>query len=125
MIGTALLLSLGLGAVASRIGASIAGSLTALGSNLARLAEGSLDVEIGEQSRKDEVGAIARALEGFRQSLMRIGALEIEQTRFAAEAQQSHRQAMAGMSETFEAEHRRHGRQSCSGCRHRSGAHSQ
>ena len=37
---------------------------------MTRLAEGDLDVEIGEQVRKDEVGAIARAMEVFRRSAL-------------------------------------------------------
>ncbi|PYB77229.1 methyl-accepting chemotaxis protein [Rhizobium wuzhouense] len=56
------------------------------------LAEGNLDVDVGTQDRRDELGVMGRALEIFRDNLRRTRALEAEteQSRHKAEEHRRH-----------------------------------
>ncbi|NKN35063.1 HAMP domain-containing protein [Agrobacterium sp. a22-2] len=63
-----------------------------------RLGRGEYDAEVGGQTRADEMGLVAKALEGFRHRLANGRALEgeAEQQRRAAEAERSRSEAQRG-----------------------------
>jgi methyl-accepting chemotaxis protein len=90
------------GAIAWLIGRSITRPLGMLGSRMESLAKGALDEEIPGVGRGDEVGAMAKTVQVFKDNALRIRALEqVEadaQGRIAAER----RAAMEAMATDFE-----------------------
>ncbi|CUH99345.1 Aspartate chemoreceptor protein [Leisingera aquaemixtae] len=74
-------------AVSLIIGSSIGNAVRAVTQSMGRLAEGDTAVEITGQSRGDEVGAMARSLNVFRNSLVR--EKELEEAQRARDAQQA------------------------------------
>ena len=69
--------------------------LTGLGSAMSRLAKGELETAVSGAERRDEVGAMARAVEVFKTAGLEKGRLETEAeaVRAAAEAERAHRAA--------------------------------
>jgi methyl-accepting chemotaxis protein len=57
----------------------VRGLLTGLSHTMDELREGHYDVVVPSTERKDEIGAMARATEGFRDGLVRMRAMEAEQ----------------------------------------------
>ncbi|WP_284417855.1 MULTISPECIES: methyl-accepting chemotaxis protein [unclassified Bradyrhizobium] len=91
-IGTAMLLIAGVsGLIAWLIGRSITRPLGTLGARMRSLADGSLDDEIPGVGRSDEVGAMAKTVQVFKDNAVRIRGLEQleaeNQARAAAERQ--------------------------------------
>jgi methyl-accepting chemotaxis protein len=92
------------GVVAWLIGRSITRPLGQLGARMQTLAEGSIEPEIPGIGRRDEVGAMAKAVQVFRDSAVRIGGLEKLETetenkqRIATER----RAAMENLADDFE-----------------------
>ena len=72
---------------------SLTRPLSVLNATMGRLAEGDLDAEVTGQSRGDEIGAMARALEVFRANAQRITAMTDEE-RAGSERRRSERTAM-------------------------------
>ena len=90
MIGLGLISILGgLGIAAWVSGAKVAAPLVRLGERMKRLAQGDLAVEIEGQARADEVGAMAKAVQVFKDNALKTQAMEAEAKalRDAAEAQ--------------------------------------
>lgn len=65
--------------IALWVGANIGNAVRAITQSMGQLAEGDTSVEIRGQSRGDEVGAMARALDVFRKALIREKELEAAQ----------------------------------------------
>jgi methyl-accepting chemotaxis protein len=81
---------------------SISRPLAALETSMLRLTKGELDVEIAHSKRRDEIGAMSRALEIFRSNARDVGRLS-EEKRRAEEASSGQRQSlMRGLAEEFE-----------------------
>jgi methyl-accepting chemotaxis protein len=73
---------LALGAlIAWRIGKDIAQPVSAMTQSMAQLAAGNLDIEIPAKGQADELGAMARAVEVFQQSMVHARELDEEQRR--------------------------------------------
>lgn len=101
-----LILTLGVTALVSLMGfvmaqrsarpiARIAELTTAIGA-------GKLDLDVSYQSRSDEVGDVARALEGFRQSAIAQKAMEAEQAEREAQTSAALRQERLNLADQFE-----------------------
>ncbi|MEI6558927.1 MAG: methyl-accepting chemotaxis protein [Rhodospirillaceae bacterium] len=74
--------------------------LHGLGTVIAALARKDFAVEVPETGRSDEIGDIARAVGGFRESLARAESLDAEQRRAQAE-QECRRAEMTGVAQSF------------------------
>ncbi len=94
------LLSIGL---ALAIGMAIARPLVRMTGTMSVLADGDAEVEVPYRGRRDEVGAMAAAVQVFKDNLLRSQVLEVEtaQARLAAEEQR--RAGMRQMADGFEA----------------------
>ena len=67
-----------------------------------RLAGGELESEIPSLGRKDEVGAMAGAVQVFKENAVRVRAMEAEQTLAAGKAEADRKVAMLEVAEGFE-----------------------
>ena len=76
--------------------------MTAMTDVMARLAGGTLDIEIPSLHRQDEVGAMARAVQVFRENALRVEAMEADQAGLQLKADQDRRAAMADVATSFE-----------------------
>ena len=88
--GSLLLLAAALGLLFSR---SITGPLTRLTASMKGLAEGDLDVEVRGASRHDEIGEMARTVEVFRESALKVSSMT-EEERAGSERRRTERTAM-------------------------------
>jgi methyl-accepting chemotaxis protein len=69
---------------------------------MAKLAGGALDVEIPSLSRHDEIGAMAQAVQVFRENALRVQAMEAEQVSLERKAQEERKAAMGEVATAFE-----------------------
>jgi methyl-accepting chemotaxis protein len=69
---------------------------------LMQLAEGRNEIKIPYQGRQDEVGDAARAAGVFRDNIVRMQELEVEQKRTVAEAARSRREQTDNLADEFE-----------------------
>jgi methyl-accepting chemotaxis protein len=76
--------------------------MTGMTDVMARLAGGRLDIEIPSLHRQDEVGAMARAVQVFRENALRVEAMEADQAGMQAKADQDRKAAMADVAASFE-----------------------
>jgi len=107
LVGVAITLALGLAAT-WLIGRAISRPLTEMTSVMSRLADGEYDIRVPAMDRKDEVGAMACAVEVFREASMRLHQRESELAQTverlaairdqAAEASRAKSEFLAGMS---------------------------
>ena len=100
--GLILLIALGLGLtlLANRmISRPLARSTRAI----AALEAGELDAAVAGQDRKDEIGAINRALDSFRKNEARMRQMEAEKAQAAAETAEAQAAARRELAESFEA----------------------
>lgn len=67
-----------------------------------RLADGDLNVSIPALSRRDEVGAMAKAVQVFRDNALRVEAMESEQAILRSKAEQERKAAMELVAHGFE-----------------------
>jgi len=92
-------------AVFVALGAAVAASITrpvkAVTKATEALAEGDLNIDIPALENKDEVGAVARALQVFKENLIRAKELEAEQ-RKAQERQVERAQKLAALTSSFD-----------------------
>ena len=96
------LVALVVGVVATLIGRGIARPLTALSGSMAALARGRLDEPVPAVGRSDEIGAMAGAVQVFKESMQRARALEEETALARASAEEQRRAAMRQMADAFE-----------------------
>ena len=84
------------------IGRSIARPLVGLSGSMAALAAGRLDETIPATGRRDEIGAMASAVQVFKESMLRARALEQETALARASAEEQRRAGMRQMADAFE-----------------------
>jgi methyl-accepting chemotaxis protein len=100
MAGGAMLLGL---ALALLIGRSISRPVGRLTAAMGGLAEGRLDTPIPARERRDELGAMARTLEVFRDGMREAAELRSRQAAQAQEAEAARRAALRNLADGFEA----------------------
>ncbi|CDL00099.1 putative Methyl-accepting chemotaxis protein [Magnetospirillum gryphiswaldense MSR-1 v2] len=81
---------------------SIIGPLGRLTSTMDVLADGKRDVQIPGVEAQDEVGAMARSVEVFRQGLLQADSLQAEQEKSKEQAEAQRRQGLLHLAESFE-----------------------
>ena len=86
------------------IARSIQRPLAALGGRMQSLAAGTVDIDITEASRRDEIGAMARTVEVFRTQAIDIRRLADEQAKAQDLADFDKRSALTGMADKIEME---------------------
>ncbi|MDO8396730.1 MAG: methyl-accepting chemotaxis protein [Bradyrhizobium sp.] len=91
------------------VGAGIAGvakgvirPITRMTGAMQRLANGELDSEIPSLGRKDEVGAMASALQVFKENSLRVQAMESAHAKQAKQAEQDRKAGMLQVADGFE-----------------------
>lgn len=105
MIGTTIaIVTLLVTLLAFVISRGIVRPVTSLTGTMGRLAAGDLDTAIDGRARKDELGAMARSVEVFKENAMEARRLRAEQARAAEEAERQKKQALMDMAETVERE---------------------
>jgi len=70
---------------------------------MTKLAGGELETEVPSLSNKDEVGAMAKAVQVFKDNALKVRALEAEQKAAEARAAEEKRAAMIALADDFEA----------------------
>ncbi|KMO14339.1 methyl-accepting chemotaxis protein [Methylobacterium platani] len=90
------------GAAATLIGRGIARPLVGLSGSMAALAAGRLDETVPAQARRDEIGAMAGAVQVFKESMVRARALEEETALARASAEEQRKAGMRQMADAFE-----------------------
>ncbi|QRE72835.1 methyl-accepting chemotaxis protein [Methylobacterium aquaticum] len=96
------LVALLVAAAATLIGRSIARPLVALSGSMAALAAGRLGEAVPATGRRDEIGAMASAVQVFKESMLRARALEEETALARASADEQRRAGMRQMADAFE-----------------------
>ena len=84
------------------VGLGVIRPMTRMTGVMARLAGGGLDIEIPSLNRSDEVGAIARAVQVFRESALRVQAMEAEQAEQKLKTEEDRKVAMSQVADGFE-----------------------
>jgi methyl-accepting chemotaxis protein len=99
--GATIVLVLGIGMLLSR---SIVRPLQAMTALMGKLASGDTALAVPGREKRDETGAMARAVETFRQNMIESERLKAEQERLKAAAEAEKKATMNRMADTFEAE---------------------
>jgi len=101
-----LLLALAVAAVAGlmafMLGTRLTRPIRAITDVMGELAEGALEIEVPYRARKDEVGAMAQAVQVFKDNAANVKRLEQEQSESDRRAEQEKREALAAMADDFE-----------------------
>jgi methyl-accepting chemotaxis protein len=84
------------------VGLGVIRPMTRMTGVMTRLAGGELDTEIPSLNRGDEVGAMARAVQVFRDNALRVEAMESEQAGLKQKAEQERKLAMNSVADGFE-----------------------
>jgi methyl-accepting chemotaxis protein len=84
------------------VGLGVIKPMTAMTGVMAELAGGRLDIQIPSLNRADEVGAMARAVQVFRENALRVQAIESEKAGLTQKAEQDRKAAMARVADGFE-----------------------
>jgi methyl-accepting chemotaxis protein len=84
------------------IGSGISGPISHITASMRQLADGNLDTDIRHAERRDEIGAIARAVQVFRDGLARANRLATEQANEQS-AQTERSQRLSALNAVFEA----------------------
>lgn len=82
----------------------IGGSLSALNATMGRLAKGDLNVEVPGIGRRDEIGAMAGAIQVFRQNAIDMQGLQAAQKATEARAAGERRDALMALADRFDRE---------------------
>ena len=98
----AAMLVVGLGATLYAL-LGVSRPITVMTDAMRRLAGGDTDSAVPYAGRRDEIGAMAAAVQIFRQNLIQTRTLEAEAARARAEAEHQRRQGMRDLAERFEA----------------------
>jgi len=89
-------------AVAVLIGRGISNPILSLNTSMKRLAEGDLDIEIGMENRRDEIGGMANTVRVFQENARQVEKLKAEQADMEKRAALEKKQAMEKMANAFE-----------------------
>jgi len=84
------------------VGLGVIQPMTHMTGVMARLAGGELDTQIPSLNRADEVGAMARAVQVFRENALRVQAMESAQAGLKLTAEQDRKRAMGRVADGFE-----------------------
>lgn len=84
------------------VGLGVIEPMTRMTGVMARLAGGKLDTEIPSLNRGDEVGAMARAVQVFRENALRVQAMEGEQAVLKQKAEDDRKAVMSRVADGFE-----------------------
>jgi methyl-accepting chemotaxis protein len=84
------------------VGLGVISPMTRMTGVMARLAAGGSDIQIPSLSRSDEVGAMARAVQVFRENALRVQAMETEQAARKLKAEEDRKAAMGRVADGFE-----------------------
>jgi methyl-accepting chemotaxis protein len=84
------------------VGLGVIRPMTRMTGVMARLAGGGLNIEIPSLNRADEVGAMARAVQVFRENALRVQQMESEQAGLKLRAQEDRKAAMERVADGFE-----------------------
>ncbi len=90
--------------IAYLVGRGIIRPVSGMTAAMSRLAAGETAVEIPSRDARDEMGAMAKAVEMFKQNAVERARLEVEQKAQEAHAMHEKRAALVGMAEKIEAE---------------------
>ncbi len=91
------------GGAAFVITRGVVGPLASLGGAMKRLAEGDLEAEVPFIAQTDEIGAMARAVQVFKERGQEVRRLEVAAERQKAEAEAQQKAAMQSLADAFEA----------------------
>jgi methyl-accepting chemotaxis protein len=94
------------GLIGLAIGPATVRSIRRIAATTLALAEGNTDVDTTALQRHDELGAIVRSLNVFRDGLIRVRSLQAEQEQQHKAAEQEKQAALVSMAESIEAETR-------------------
>jgi methyl-accepting chemotaxis protein len=98
-VGIGVVLALGL----LIIRLQVSGPLRAMAELMSALASGKLELEVAGVTRRDEIGAMARAVEVFKQNAREVRALERERVESAERATAERRELLGRLATGFEA----------------------
>jgi methyl-accepting chemotaxis protein len=84
------------------MGLGVIRPMTAMTDVMEKLAGGMLDIEIPSLHRADEVGAMARTVQVFRENALRVQAMESAQAGMQLKAERDRKAAMTQVADTFE-----------------------
>jgi len=102
VLGAATVVVVALGSLL--LGRSISRPLTRLTGDMQRIATGDLTIDVTGAARHDEIGAMARALAVFKDSMAQARHLTLEQERLKEAAVAAQREALQKMADTIERE---------------------
>jgi len=85
------------------VGLGVVRPITAMTEVMKHLAEGGLDISIPSLERKDEVGAMAKAVQVFKDNAQRVRDMETEQTALKLKTETERKDAMGRVANDFEA----------------------
>jgi methyl-accepting chemotaxis protein len=100
--GVSILVFALIGAGLFAVGRGVVRPITRMTAVMSRLADGQLDIEIPFLARGDEIGSMARTVEVFRESAVRVHAMEAEQTTLKQRGEQERRAALLALADSFE-----------------------
>jgi methyl-accepting chemotaxis protein len=84
------------------VGLGVIRPMTRMTGVMAHLADGGLEIQIPSLNRRDEVGAMARAVQVFRENALRVQAMKSEQVGLKLKAQEDRKAAMSRVADGFE-----------------------
>jgi methyl-accepting chemotaxis protein len=84
------------------VGLAVIRPMTRMTGVMARLAGGALNIEIPSLNRADEVGAMAKAVQVFRENALRVQEMESEQAGLKLRAEEDRRAAISRVADGFE-----------------------
>jgi methyl-accepting chemotaxis protein len=103
LVLAALVLTAVAAAIAFLISRNISRSLDMLKAKMETLAAGNLDIEIEEAERRDEIGAMAKAVRVFKDNALAVQRLQSQQDEVKAKAEHDKKAALAALADAFEA----------------------
>lgn len=102
-LGSAALIVLGFAMIVSIfIGRSISKPVIKLNNSMQQLADGNLEIEIGMDERKDEIGAMAKTVLVFQENAKQVELLKKQQEQAEIRAAEEKKQTMNNMANEFE-----------------------
>jgi methyl-accepting chemotaxis protein len=99
IIGAIALVALVVAAISFAVGRTICGHVGRMGDGLSRLAGGDTEIRVAGAQRTDEIGAMARALEVFRDNAVALRAAEAEKEAQKARAEQERKAALRAVAD--------------------------
>jgi methyl-accepting chemotaxis protein len=102
MVGVSLLMVLAAAVIALLLGRSLSRPIARITEDMKAIAGGALDTTVTGVGRRDEIGAMAEALDVFKRSMIRGRELAAEQERAKVEAEANRKQLIKDMASSVE-----------------------